>query len=190
VDMRPNQPPKPLQEAPVVGSVGFALERLAQWDESSGAGADAGGQTDAFIREQGVVVALVTGGVVVETQRQTGCQSCASRGGCGINLMQKALNRKSHQVRVATELTLGLGDRVQLVLPASALVQASLLMYVLPLLGLMIGALAGQLLFATNGASILGGALGFGLALLGLSRRQNGLFANGRYAPRVEQIHL
>ena len=104
--------------------------------------------------------------------------------------MQKALNRKSHQVRVATELTLSLGDRVQLVVPASALVQASLLMYVLPLLGLMIGALAGQLLFATNGASILGGALGFGLALLGLSRRQNGLFANGHYAPRVEQVHL
>lgn len=184
MNLPPIQPPKPLNEAPVVGSVGFALERLAQWDESS-----SGTVSDAFIREQGVVVALFNGGVVVETQRQTGCQSCAARGGCGINLMQKALNRKQHQVRVSTELALRLGEPVQLVLPASALVQASLMMYVLPLLGLMMGALAGQMLFAANSASIVGGALGFILALLGLSRRQNGLFANGRYAPRIEQIH-
>ncbi len=189
MNLPPIQPPKPLSEAPVVGSVGFALERLTQWDEQSGTASDADGQRDAFIREQGVVVALVAGGVVVETQRQTGCQSCAARGGCGINLMQKALNRKQHQVRVSTDLALRLGERVELVLPASALVQASLMMYVLPLLGLMMGALAGQMLFAANPASIIGGALGFFLALLGLSRRQNGLFANGRYAPQVEQIH-
>ncbi|MGC8697796.1 MAG: SoxR reducing system RseC family protein [Halothiobacillus sp.] len=186
MNLPPIEPIKPLKEAPVVGSVDFAIERLAQWDEQSGAVSEASDQTDAFIREQGVVVALVEGGVVVETFRQTGCQSCASRGGCGINLMQKALNRKQHQVRVSTQLPLRVGERVQLVLPASALVQASLLMYVLPLLGLMLGALAGQMLFATNSASILGGALGFFAALLGLSRRQKGLFANGRYAPRVE----
>jgi sigma-E factor negative regulatory protein RseC len=182
-------PPRypPLKEAPALGSVAYHQARLASLERPDGTTADE--PIDAFIRESGTVVAFIAGGVIVETQRQTGCQSCASRGGCGINLMQKALNRKQHQVRVVTDLPLGLGDYVQLVLPASALVQASLLMYVLPLLGLMIGALAGQMLFLANSASILGGVLGFGLALLWLSRRQNGLFAQGRYAPRVEKIH-
>lgn len=189
--LSPSEPPRypPLEEAPALGSIAYVDARLAAFEQSVADGATPVESADAYIRESGVVVALIAGGVIVETQRQTGCQSCSSRGGCGINLMQKALNRKQHQVRVATELPLRLGDEVLLILPASALVQASLLMYALPLLGLMVGALIGQTVFATNSAAMLGGGLGFGLPLVGLSWRQKGLFANSRFAPRVVPIH-
>ncbi|MHB8920745.1 MAG: SoxR reducing system RseC family protein [Halothiobacillus sp.] len=184
----PPNPLPPLKEAPVLGSVPFAEQQLAQWDARSGIEPNERGADESVIREEGIVVALVAGGVIVETQRQSGCQSCASRGGCGVGLIQKALNRKQHQVTALTALPVQIGDRVRLVLPAAALVQASLLMYLFPLLGLMIGALCGQVLMSSNSAAILGGALGFGLSLLWIARRQNGLSLSGRYAPRIERL--
>jgi sigma-E factor negative regulatory protein RseC len=75
-----------------------------------------------------------------------------------------------------------------LLLPATALVQASVLMYLLPLLGLIIGAVVGQALFASDGGSIGGAAVGFSVVLLLIARQQNGLSRSGRYAPRIERV--
>jgi sigma-E factor negative regulatory protein RseC len=165
---------------PVVGSVPYAEHRLSGLDSSGADGAD--------IQEEGVVIAVAAGGVWVETQRQSGCQSCSSRGGCGVGIMQKALNRRQHSVRVQTDLPVQVGDHVRLVLPAAALVQASILMYFLPLLGLIIGAVVGQGLLATDGGAISGAVIGFSAVLLLIGRMQNGLSRSGRYAPRIERV--
>lgn len=165
---------------PAIGSVPYAENRLADLTSSGADGSD--------IQEQGVVVAVLSDGVWIETQRQSGCQSCSSRGGCGVGIMQKALNRRQHKVRVQTDLPVQVGDHVRLLLPAAALVQASVLMYLLPLLGLIAGAVAGQILFSSDGASIGSAALGFIFVLLLIARQQNGLSRSGRYAPRIEQV--
>ena len=141
-----------------------------------------------LIREFGVVVEVTDGGVWVQTQRQSGCQSCSSQGSCGVGVLSKALNRRHHRVWAATDIPLAAGDQVQLVLPASALVQASLLMYLLPLVGLIGGAIVAQQLFSAVGASVLGAALGFGLPLFGLYRLPVWLARRGHFAPRVERV--
>ncbi|MBD3814931.1 MAG: SoxR reducing system RseC family protein [Halothiobacillus sp.] len=165
---------------PTIGSVPYAEHRLA--------GLASSGSDTADIQEEGVVVAVTADGVWVETQRQSGCQSCSSRGGCGVGIMQKALNRRQHKVRVQTDLPVQVGDHVRLLLPASALVQASMLMYFLPLLGLILGAVAGQSLFASDAGSIGGAVVSFTAVLLFIARQQNGLSRSGRYAPRIEQV--
>lgn len=165
------------QNGPTPGSVPYAEQRLAALAPE---GAD--------IQEEGVVVAVTADGVWIETRRQSGCQSCSSRGGCGVGLMNKALNRRPHTVRAQTHLPVQVGDHVRLLLPATALVQASLLMYLLPLLGLIAGAMVGQWLLASNGGAIGGAAVGFASVLLFIARQQNGLARSGRYAPRIEQI--
>lgn len=162
---------------PTIGSVPYAAHRLASSDSDR-----------ADIQEEGVVVAVTEDGVWIETQRQSGCQSCSSRGGCGVGIMQKALNRRQHKVRVQTDLPVQVGDHVRLLLPAAALVQASVLMYLMPLLGLIIGAVVGQSLFASDGGAIGGAMVGFTTMLLLIARRQNGLSRSGRYAPRIERI--
>ena len=133
MQQRPRDPS--LLNRPTVGSVPYVEHRLAGLDSSGLDGGD--------IQEEGVIVAVSTDGVWVETQRQSGCQSCSSRGGCGVGIMQKALNRRQHTVQVQTDLPVQVGDHVRLLLPAAALVQASVLMYFLPLLGLIVGAVVG-----------------------------------------------
>ncbi|MGD9500831.1 MAG: SoxR reducing system RseC family protein [Halothiobacillus sp.] len=175
------QPHDPsLLNQPTIGSVPYAEHRLA--------GLASSGSDTADIQEEGVVVAVTADGVWVETQRQSGCQSCSSRGGCGVGIMQKALNRRQHKVRVQTDQPVQVGDHVRLLLPASALVQASMLMYFLPLLGLILGAVAGQSLFASDAGSIGGAVVSFTAVLLFIARQQNGLSRSGRYAPRIERV--
>lgn len=175
------QPHDPsLLNQPTIGSVPYAEHLLA--------GLASSGSDTADIQEEGVVVAVTADGVWVETQRQSGCQSCSSRGGCGVGIMQKALNRRQHKVRVQTDLPVQVGDHVRLLLPASALVQASMLMYFLPLLGLILGAVAGQSLFASDAGSIGGAVVSFTAVLLFIARQQNGLSRSGRYAPRIERV--
>ncbi|WP_298220186.1 SoxR reducing system RseC family protein [Halothiobacillus sp.] len=175
------QPHDPsLLNQPTIGSVPYAEHRLA--------GLASNGSDTADIQEEGVVVAVTADGVWVETQRQSGCQSCSSRGGCGVGIMQKALNRRQHKVRVQTDQPVQVGDHVRLLLPATALVQASVLMYFLPLLGLILGAVAGQLLFASDAGSIGGAVVSFTAVLLFIARQQNGLSRSGRYAPRIERV--
>lgn len=175
------QPHDPLRlKQPAIGSVPYAEHRLAGLESSKSDTAD--------IQEEGVVVAVAADGVWIETQRQSGCQFCSSRGGCGVGIMQKALNRRQHRVRVHTDLPVKVGDHVQLLLPAAALVQASVLMYLLPLLGLIVGAMIGQSLLATDAGAIGGAVVGFAAVLLLIARQQNGLSRNGRYAPRIERV--
>lgn len=175
------QPHDPsLLNQPTIGSVPYAEHRLA--------GLASSGSDTADIQEEGVVVAVTADGVWVETQRQSGCQSCSSRGGCGVGIMQKALNRRQHKVRVQTDQPVQVGDHVRLLLPATALVQASVLMYFLPLLGLILGAVAGQSLFASDAGSIGGAVVSFTAVLLFIARQQNGLSRSGRYAPRIERV--
>lgn len=171
--------PTPLNQ-PTIGSVPYAEYRLA--------GLESSGSDSADIQEEGVVVAVAADGVWIETQRQSGCQSCSSRGGCGVGIMQKALNRRQHKVRVQTDLPVQVGDHVRLLLPAAALVQASVLMYLLPLLGLIVGAVVGQSLSASDGGAIGGAVVGFTAVLLLIARQQNGLSRSGRYAPRIERV--
>lgn len=172
------------QQEPTIGSVPYASQRLSALEEPL----DGHGGSGTEIQEEGVVVAIEANGVWVETQRQSGCQSCSSRGNCGVGVLHKALNRRRHQVRVQTHLDVQVGDHVQLLLPAAALVQASVLMYLLPLLGLILGAITGQALAGTNAGSIAGAAIGFALVFMLIARQQTGLSRSGRYAPRIERV--
>lgn len=168
---------------PVPGSVAFAEKQFASVDAASGEIASTG-----MIREQGEVVALVPGGVLVETQRASGCASCSSQKGCGVRVLQGVFGGHRHRVTARTSLPLQIGDRVELVLPAAALVQAALLMYLLPLVALVTGAVIGQTVFHMNGAAILGGASGFVLSLVLVARLQSATRRQGRFAPQVEQV--
>ncbi len=82
--------------------------------------------------------------------RPTDCEKC---GACGLH--QKTA---SAMVRGKAQL----GDRAVVSLPDATLIKASLLAYVLPLAGLLIGLFAGTALFpdAENSAGLIGAALG------------------------------
>ena len=120
-----------------------------------------------MIKESGRVVAVERDSLWVETVQQSSCNSCAAKSGCGQGLMAKWGLQSSH-IRV---LLAGrgndaypIGSRVEFGVPEAVVVNGSLLVYLLPLLGLVIGAGLGELWSATESASLWSGLLGFVLA--------------------------
>lgn len=125
-----------------------------------------------MIEENGVVVSVDGELAEVETQRQGSCGSCSANGACGTSLVARYLGRRPLHLRARNRAGAGPGDRVVVGVPEDGLVIASLATYLVPVLGLIAGGIAGAGFFpaASEVASTLGGFAGLGLGLLWLGR--------------------
>lgn len=92
-----------------------------------------------MITEKAVVTACRDGCVEVSLQRASACGGCEMSQGCGTGALGRLLGKRSRPLLIETEQDLRPGDRLLLGLSERALVKASLIVYGLPLLG-MIGA--------------------------------------------------
>jgi sigma-E factor negative regulatory protein RseC len=120
------------------------------------------------IKEIGRVVAIEEDGVWVETIQQSACQTCVAEKGCGQSLIAK-MTGKTTAIRVLPGLCdlslIGQGDQVVIGIPEHVVVSGTLLVYLLPLLTMISGALLSGPLATTSPASDIHTALG---GLLGL----------------------
>lgn len=128
-----------------------------------------------MVEECGRVVAVEPAGVWVSTLSRTGCGRCDEPGGCGRQSIFRLFGQRRHHVLArlvagetdAAAMTLAPGDPVSVGIPEGLLLRASLVLYLLPLLALLAGALAGQALggeLASIGLGLAGVAGGFLLA--------------------------
>ena len=119
-----------------------------------------------MIEETGKVVAVEESTLWVETIRKAACDSCASQKGCGHSLLAKLGDGKNH-VRVLNSSSdsypFAIGDDVIIGVPEDVVVIGSMIAYLLPLISLVMFSVVGQLLWGTEGYTILSGM--FGLAL-------------------------
>lgn len=115
-----------------------------------------------MIEECGRVVAVEPDSVWVETAATSGCGRCQEAGGCGQNSIFRMLGSRGRQLRVASgELKVCVGDTAVIGVPGGALVRASLMAYLVPLVGLLAGAMIGH--YASDGwdpAAVAGGLCG------------------------------
>mgnify|MGYP000179511421 CR=1 FL=1 len=96
---------------------------------------------------RGVVCDVGADYLLLETEQQSSCASCAVKAGCGQGALARwGAQRQRLQVplagRAATDYTLG--QRVDIGLDEQALVSGALRVYLLPLLGLLVGTCLGQ----------------------------------------------
>jgi len=139
-----------------------------------------------MIEESGVVVAVETDCLWVETEQKTTCGKCASRNGCGQRLLAK-LTGKSNQIRVLlspqNQQGHRIGDVVRVGIPESVLVNGALAIYMVPVLALVFGAWFGDAIYATEIASALCSLAG--LVLGGLAIRIHSFFRqnDSRFCP-------
>lgn len=90
-----------------------------------------------MIEEQARVVSSEPGAAWVETVRRSTCGSCQARAGCGQALLQRlGGGARQGYIRVLSDQPMQVGDQVIIGLPENAVVNASMCMYILPLLGL------------------------------------------------------
>lgn len=123
-----------------------------------------------MMTETGRVVAVEPDCLWVETIRRSTCGSCSVQKGCGHGLLNKMDSRRSHYLRVLLgeqqKNTYQVDDEVRLSIPEQVLVRGALLVYLMPLLTLLAGAMVGEHLWATDWLSFIGAATGFALGLL------------------------
>lgn len=117
-----------------------------------------------MIEEQGRVVAVEADSIWVETVRSTACDSCSANKGCGHAVIdrQQAGARARIEVLLDGRVMPALGDHVVIGIPEGALMRGALMVYLLPLLTLFAGALAG------TGRELAGLDMGLAGGLAGL----------------------
>lgn len=113
-------------------------------------------------------------GVWVEAVQRSACQSCSVRTGCGQHTLQQ-LGRPMRLWVDAPNHTLTVGDQAVLSMPEGGVALSALILYGLPLLIMMAGAMMGQAwlgeLTALFGAGV-GLLIGFVMARHWASRHQ------------------
>ncbi len=87
-----------------------------------------------MIHETGTVISVSGDEAWVQTLRESACQSCKARHGCGQKALAGLTGGQSRQIRVVNTLHAQPGDQVTVAIEESALLKASLLVYAVPLL--------------------------------------------------------
>jgi sigma-E factor negative regulatory protein RseC len=125
-----------------------------------------------MIEETGVVVAVAGDSAEVETRRQGACGSCSANGACGTSLLARYLGRKPLLLRARNLAGAAPGDLVVVGVPEDGLMRASLVAYLVPLLGLIAGGIAGPVLYPAggDGTAALTAFAGLALGLVWLAR--------------------
>ena len=136
-----------------------------------------------MMRSLATVVAVEPGVITVSCQQQTSCSHCASQDSCGTGAVSKAIPGRSHQLTIATEAKVAKGDLVEIGLPEKSMLHSAALVYLLPLLFLILGAVLGQW-----GVVDLTGGGELGVILSAVLSAAVGLLVARRLARRIEGL--
>ena len=139
--------------------------------------------------ETGIVDSIQGRIAQVRTQRKEACATCSVKAGC------HTLGGGSQEMLVEVDNPAGAktGDRVEVVFRASSFLRASFLLYMVPVLGLLVGVFAGESLAPRWGLSPQAGSMWGALILAGvtgawvwLTARRMGQRAH--YRPRIRRV--
>lgn len=144
-----------------------------------------------MIEERGRIVKVEDDFVWVETLRKSTCGSCEAKNSCGHGLVNRLKSSQSHAyIRASNRYPVAEGDEVTIALEEDAVVSASLLVYLFPLLLLLAGAVLGTALGVAESLVIvlsLAGLLsGFCLVRWWTARAK----VEGQYQPEVLRWHV
>jgi sigma-E factor negative regulatory protein RseC len=96
-----------------------------------------------MLEESGIVVSISKDMAEVSVTPQSACGNCGASGGCGTSLIASLFPERSSRFKVKNPLNAQIGEQVTIGLRESALQSASLMLYLIPLAGLIFGAMGG-----------------------------------------------
>jgi sigma-E factor negative regulatory protein RseC len=116
--------------------------------------------------------------VVIE--RQTACGGCAGKTGCGTRFLAEWLPQRQLSFDLDNRIGARVGERVVVGIDEARFQRYAVMLYALPVFGLLAGAVFGQTLFPFLGlsaelGSVLAGLLGVAAALSWVWRRSRGV---------------
>jgi sigma-E factor negative regulatory protein RseC len=147
-----------------------------------------------MLEEFGVVVEASEQYAWVQTQRNTSCGHCKSKGSCGTASLAQVLGQKYTEVRVENHLAAKIGDNVIIGLEEQALVTTSLAAYLIPLISLFIMAIGYESLAPYLGLpssetfTVIAGFIGLGLGLVAVKYLSQYFAHHAQYQPVLLRI--
>ncbi len=143
-------------------------------------------QSGDLIRGTVRVVAIRDRVAWVEAESQAACGGCAAAKGCGTKTLSSYFSKKTAPLRMVNDFGGTVGDRIEVGIRNSTILKVSALIYLLPLLGLIVGALIGD---ALNGSDFV--AMCFSLAGLLFGFYLSRLFyRSARFAASIVPVFL
>lgn len=141
-----------------------------------------------MLTEQGLVVSARGDEAIVMTHRSEACEACAAKGACKI-----LGGGKEVEVTALNYIRAKGGDRVELSLPETAFLKASIITYLLPLVAFLAGAVLGQILavplgWPADAASITLAGIGLALALGAMTLLNRRMSIKEEYIPRITRV--
>lgn len=146
-----------------------------------------------MIEEVATVIAVGDDYADVATTRQSACDSCGAKSGCGTSLLSTWFPNRKLTFRVRNTVGARMGDMVVLGLDESRLQSASLILYGVPLMGLLIGAVGGErladmLVWDSELGAVVGGLFGLIAALMIVRRATHRRIRSGGEEVRLLRI--
>ena len=137
--------------------------------------------------EEGVVEEIKNRNALVRVKKSSACKNCASRDSCEVNSTRDML------VEVYNEVEAREGDWVELSIPAGSFLGLSIMVYLFPVAGLVVGALLGNEIGRILGlpiaaSSVCGGGLLLVLTYYVLKWINNSSGRAEKYRPRMTRI--
>ncbi|HAS8348480.1 TPA: transcriptional regulator [Vibrio vulnificus] len=86
--------------------------------------------------------------VALSCEQQTSCSSCSSQKSCGTGVVSKAFGNKSLLWHLETQRRLHVGQVVEIGIPEQSLLLSAMLVYLLPIVAMLLGALFGHLVLS------------------------------------------
>jgi sigma-E factor negative regulatory protein RseC len=130
------------------------------------------------------VVRLVDAGEALVEVAQGGCGRCHEKGGCGGQQLTQMFCSGPRQYRVDNAIGAAVGDRVTVAVAPGSLRQSANLAYGLPVLALVLGAVAGGAV-AGDGGAMLGGIIGIVAAFVLIARKSARSAGNPASRPHI-----
>lgn len=117
-----------------------------------------------MLKEQGTIISVDDDGVWVETIQKSACDSCSVRSGCGQRLLADSVVKNMSHIKAyfsCSDSRIWLvGDRVEIGISEDALVSATLLAYMMPLVLMLLFALLGSNIGDSDAYAIVGAVIG------------------------------
>ena len=141
----------------------------------------------AYVEQPATVVALRNTKVTLSTIRLNTCQQCVMRAACGQRILAQASScqRSYIELGAPAKLSLQVGQEVRVAIPQSTFIRASLWVFLVPLLMMLLAASVAQQWLYSEPAIVCSGLAGLMAGILLMRQRMRALAQHTKWQPRI-----
>ncbi len=144
-----------------------------------------------MIEEYAIVTGRADNQATLEIERRTACSLCGQKRGCGNAAWGKLLGHKSHAFNAENPINANIGDSVVVGIDEHAMLNSVFFLYVVPLLGMLIGAVLADVFLNNEFYVILGAVSGLVLGFVWVKGHLIGFDRAGKaYSAKYQAVIL